>query len=353
MDFSETLEVKVVDKADNFAIDSYFFAYFPDLPAALEQIRDAVRTYRTTHSQDNGNGLAVLDTTVTRSPMPLERIANPQSAPVESPIKTTSGFRLSSIFRPFSDSTPRGASVPAISDLQNDDYTHVSRKENSASFIPVTSSPEPIHAPANQDLVTSPPLHSTRSLPQPEHTYPPSTSSSTIYPNHSSLNRESSSSWGVGVPSWLKTPRKVFGVSTVTDTNSTVSPSPVKEVYSSVSSRGPPSRTSGYGDLAFSVLETPEMLPDQEATDKFRSAFAYDEKETLLGCKLSHRYLGKAELILISDFPGYIYRLLPVFGKLYISTNFFCFKSSGPLAARTRVCRFQPICAPLFNDFRR
>jgi hypothetical protein len=26
-----------------------------------------------------------------------------------------------------------------------------------------------------------------------------------------------------------------------------------------------------------------------------------------------------------------------VFGKLYISTNQFCFKSSGPLAARTRV----------------
>lgn len=26
-----------------------------------------------------------------------------------------------------------------------------------------------------------------------------------------------------------------------------------------------------------------------------------------------------------------------MFGKLYISTNQFCFKSSGPLAARTRV----------------
>lgn len=36
-------------------------------------------------------------------------------------------------------------------------------------------------------------------------------------------------------------------------------------------------------------------------------------------------------------FPGYIFRLLPVFGRLYISTNYFCFKSSGPLTARTKV----------------
>lgn len=44
--------------------------------------------------------------------------------------------------------------------------------------------------------------------------------------------------------------------------------------------------------------------------------------------------------IVYVDFSGYIYRLLPVFGKLYVSTNYFCFKSSGPLAARTRVCVF-------------
>lgn len=37
------------------------------------------------------------------------------------------------------------------------------------------------------------------------------------------------------------------------------------------------------------------------------------------------------------DFPGYIYRLLPVYGRLYVSTNYFCFKSTGALASRTRV----------------
>lgn len=58
---------------------------------------------------------------------------------------------------------------------------------------------------------------------------------------------------------------------------------PVKEVYSTAGT--PYNRSSGVGDMAFSVLESPNMLPDQEVTEKFRAAFAYDEKETLLGCR--------------------------------------------------------------------
>jgi sterol 3beta-glucosyltransferase len=37
------------------------------------------------------------------------------------------------------------------------------------------------------------------------------------------------------------------------------------------------------------------------------------------------------------DFPGFIYRLVPLPGRLYISTNFFCFKTTGPLSTKTRV----------------
>ncbi|KAH9486672.1 Sterol 3-beta-glucosyltransferase [Psilocybe cubensis] len=321
MDFSETIEVKVIDKEDNFAIDSYFFAYFHNLPAGLEQIRDALRSYRSFNPPESGHLPAVMDTTVHRTPQSPDRLSVTPASTIDSPSKASlSGFRLSSIFRPFSEpTTSRIVSSPVATDSQVDDYTHISRKNDSGSFIPITSSPEPI---ISRHGGASPPLHSTRSLPPPDHTYPPSTSSSAIYPNHSSLNRESSSSsWAVGVPSWLKAPKRVFGSAGGTDSAAAVNPTPVKEVYSSsyVSSPGPLSRSSGF-DMAFSVLETPEMLPDQETTDKFRTAFAYDEKETLLGY-----------------FPGYIYRLLPVPGKLYISTNYFCFKSSGPLAARTRM----------------
>src|ERR1700743_3486506 len=42
MDFSETIEIKVLDKEDN-CDDSYFFAYFQDLDLAVNQIRQFVQ----------------------------------------------------------------------------------------------------------------------------------------------------------------------------------------------------------------------------------------------------------------------------------------------------------------------
>lgn len=57
----------------------------------------------------------------------------------------------------------------------------------------------------------------------------------------------------------------------------------VREVYSTTGNV-PGSRLSGMGDMAFSVLETPDISVDPEATEKFRTAFAYDDKEILLGC---------------------------------------------------------------------
>ena len=38
-------------------------------------------------------------------------------------------------------------------------------------------------------------------------------------------------------------------------------------------------------DLGFSVLETHEAA-EPEVVEKFRTTFAFDEKETLLGCEL-------------------------------------------------------------------
>jgi sterol 3beta-glucosyltransferase len=294
MDFSETIEVKVVDKEDHFAIDSYFFAYFRDLSGALDQIRDAVRTYRTSYNlPENASHLAVLDSTVSRTPTSPDRAVHALPEPA-SP-KAVSGFRLSSIFRPLADTLAdtfavvnRASTLP--SELQNDDYTHVSRKPNSSSFIPITTSPKPL---ADSPIFRKPNepnsilRHSTQSLPPPDHTYPPSTPSSSISPNYSYLSRDNNNSWAVGVPSWLKSPRRVFGPSLGSmDPAATFNSTPVKEVYSSaVSSPGPISRPSSIGDMTFSILETPDIKPDQETAEKFRAAFAYDEKETLLGCE--------------------------------------------------------------------
>jgi len=286
MDFSETIEVKVVDKEDHFAIDSYFFAYFHDLPGALDQIRDAVRTYRTSRNlSENASPPAVLDTTVSRTPIMPDRAVH--TLPEASSPKATSGFRLASIFRPFADTLAANRTSTLPSELQNDDYTHVSRKPDSTSFIPITTSPKPMaDAPSsrqpNESNLTL--RHSTQSLPPPDHTYPPSIPSSSISPNHSYLSRDNSS-WAVGVPSWLKSSRRVFGPSLGVDSMAPFNSTLVKEVYSSAaSSPGPMSRPNSGGEMAFSILETPDIKPDQETAEKFRAAFAYDEKETLLGC---------------------------------------------------------------------
>src|SRR6266542_968396 len=211
MDFSETIEVKVVDKDDNLAVDSYFFAYFHNLSNALDQIRDVVRNYRSQNFLSEQSTPALMDTTALRSPVSTDRpvigLVDPNSQ------KATSGFRLPSFFRPFSDTSLLGRpSVSSSTDLNSDDYTHIQRKDDT-SFIPITSSPKAATLnsfPRQGTDSTTSSRQTTQSLPVPDYTYPPSTSSSTIYPNASSLNRDGTGSWGLGVPAWFKSPRKTF-----------------------------------------------------------------------------------------------------------------------------------------------
>ena len=94
-------------------------------------------------------------------------------------------------------------------------------------------------------------------------------------------------------------------------------------------------------DLGFSVLDSPEGQIEQEVQDKFRQAFAFDENEKILGCELDPVFPRLSEVYRFRvDFPGHLLRLFPISGRLYVSENYFCFKSSGPLALRTKVCMF-------------
>lgn len=282
MDFSETIEVKVEDKDNSLPVDTYFFAYFHNLTGALDQIRDAVRNSRSQSFFSTQSPAPLLDTTAPRSPM-----SPSTSAASDSNHYKGTSFRFSSLFRPFLDTSVHGrGSESATVDSNTDDYTHVQRKDNS-SFIPISSSPKASTSVSSFRQGTDSSASSrqtSHSLPIPHHTYPPSTSNPTIYPN-TTLNRESTSHWGIGVPAWIKS-RRALG--SALDSQVTPIDSHIKEIYSSAaSSPGPmPTSRSLPADLAFSVLETPELSPDHETTEKFRSAFAYDEKETLLGCKL-------------------------------------------------------------------
>ncbi|KAK1232385.1 Sterol 3-beta-glucosyltransferase [Marasmius sp. AFHP31] len=334
MDFSDTIEVKVYDKeaSDHYSVDSYFFAYFHDISGALEQIRDAVRLQRTNPSSVPEH---VLDTTSLRSsPLP-ER-------PSTLPTSSSSTSRFSSLLKPFSYSKSNTTiATSASSPEMTEEFTHVSRRVDSASFVPVTTSGSP--GPPKEDSLSessSTILTPTQSSIDRGYTYPPSASitssagSPPPLPHRTTATSVSttttnatptSGSW-LSVPGWLKAtrPKSLFGGSNFSTDASTLHVNPpdgkVQEMYSSTGGSASGSKWGGMGDLAFSVLETPDMPIEEEAVEKFRSAFAYDEKETLLGY-----------------FPGYIFRLLPVYGRLYISTNHFCFKSTGPLNSRTRM----------------
>ncbi|KAI0651552.1 hypothetical protein C8Q79DRAFT_43404 [Trametes meyenii] len=353
MDFSETIEIKVQDRSSDLALDSYFFAYFNDLPGALEQIRDAVRAYRTMPSFQHAP--TVVDTTIARTPTTPSKERTPTPHTADQRPKSPSSFKLASILRPLHDTLPlgRSASTPghASHDANNEDFTHIIKRSGS-SFVPVATSPEAGSPTEGEPPGRADALHtSTASLtPTPsraDHTYPPSVSGSSAdvrggvsasASGSSSAAASSGSGWSVGMPSmpsWLRVPsRSLFSTPSVPSVRPNlehaltlpVAPAlpTVTEVVSSSrassTSRGATSM-SGSADFGFfSILETPESGVDAETVDKFRQAFAFDDKENLLGM-----------------FSGYLYRLLPVYGRLYVSNNYFCFKSSGPLTSRTRM----------------
>ncbi|KAG9314605.1 glycosyltransferase family 1 protein [Chiua virens] len=291
LDFSETIEVKVLDNEEHYSIDSYFFAYFRNIQGALEHIREVVRTNR---SSSTGSPNALLDTTTTRNVLTAPTMDRARSLPSPD-AKTSSSSRLSFLFRPLQESLPStltrmyGASEPPGG---TEDFTHIS-KRGGTSFVPLASAPLPVTSTSGQ-------MNSISFL---------------------SMGLAASAPWNVAVPSWLKSPRKGSSSSSNTTVSSPVPESKddggVREVFeSSIPRQG----SSAPCDLGYSVLETSETTVDQEMADKFKTAFAFDGKETLLGY-----------------FSGYLYRLLPIFGRLYISSNYFCFKSTGPLSTKTRM----------------
>jgi len=336
----------VVDKNENFStVDSYFFAYFQDLDAALEQIRDAVRIYRS--SSESLPEATVIDTTGAKTTAAFPPVPQAQD---ETPRPALAGFRLSSLWRPWSETTSPGRPTPPTLEADTaDDFTHVTKRKT--SFIPFTSSPErltPASLPAREsgdyigpgDFSQQPtPIATTSS----DHTYPPSNSID------SSSSGYSLSSWGR--PSWLRISSR--RLPSIQSGNSTAiaehpPPNPVTSLSSGGIADVLTSALSSAGsklmpDTGFSVLDSPDGQVEQEVQDKFRQAFAFDENEKVLGCKfhlVSFRWSDVYQTCV--DFPGHLLRLFPISGRLYVSENYFCFKSSGPLALRTKVLGFFP-----------
>lgn len=281
LDFRETIEVKVVDGIEDLAVDSYFFTYFHDISAALEQIRDAIARMRpfVSEAQDSPSAEQLIDTTVTRSNSTSRTGTSEhiQTYPEVTP-RSSSSFRLSALLRPFQES-PLGRAVtsPGQQD-EHEEFTHVEKRDNS-SFVPIALPPPPADNTSTNQANEFSQSHTTRkahTIPS-SHTYPPFTSPGESLAQ-TTQEQSLATSW-VSVPSWLRMSRR--GSSGASNQQSAEAKA-VTEVYSSGTHQSIGS--SPGAELGYSVLETPDSAIDPEMIEKFQALFAFDDKEKLFGC---------------------------------------------------------------------
>lgn len=299
MDFSETIEVKVIeqeDKTSNGSSDSYFFAYFHNISGALEQIRDAVRTYKPQVQSTLGVLDAVHDTTGVKVATTPNVTASPLNHTVSLPVenqtsKGSYGLRLPlpsiPFLRPFqSDSgsqTPPAQNMPAKSGFPTESVVPSTSASSTKTIRPARSDVT-VTKGTVENVLTQRTMSDTAASPPNRlsdymHTYPPPPSpESELVSVPTSSN--SSSSW----TGWLKGPRRVFNSPSASSSGATIGrKGSISEVVTNSHSHvhGAESFSSDFG---FSVLEARDAA-EPEVIEKFRTTFAFDEREQLLGCE--------------------------------------------------------------------
>lgn len=299
--------MKVIDRDEDpsdDSYDSYFFAYFHNIAAALDQIRDAVKTYKPLLPTTLGVSEVVHDTTYVAAAS-TERGG---SLPTEQSNKSGYGLKLASLgqlgqlgqfLRPFQSDSGASTPMPTQNNVQSKPQKPDSLLQQSGSLIASPSSlstqsgrsvaSEQVTPTASVDF--SAPQRSSSGTPPGSggvrsvdfaHTYPPPPSPPSELV-HVSTRDSSSSSNSWGMPTWLRTgSRRVFASPSSFSSSSTIGQKGVSEVLSDV---GSSSRLTDRSDFGFSVLET-RNAAEPEVVEKFRSTFAFDDKEQLLGCKL-------------------------------------------------------------------
>ncbi len=285
LDFRETIEVRVVDGIEDLAVDSYFFTYFHDISAALEQIRDAIACTRpfVPETQESLSAEQLIDTTVSRSNSTSRTGTSEQIQTYpEVTARSSSSFRLSALLRPFQE-VPFGRVVasPVSQQDEHEEFTHVEKRDNS-SFVPIALPPPPSDISGTNHANEFSPSHTTRKAHtiSSSHTYPPFTSPSESLAQ-ATQEQSLPTSW-VSVPSWLRMSRRSLGSSSGAGNQQSAEAKAVTEVYSSGAHQ---SMASSQGaELGYSVLETPDSSIDPEMIEKFQTSFAFDNKEKLFGC---------------------------------------------------------------------
>ncbi|ODN84084.1 hypothetical protein, variant [Cryptococcus amylolentus CBS 6039] len=337
LEFAETIEVKCMDAEDKMSIDSYFFASFPDNDYAFEILSQLIRDRSPDISRT--------------SSADIPRISSAATITVGQESLDTSYATLKTLVdKPASPSPTESLPQPI--------------KKLSSVLKPLVSKTGDEEAASQEDA----PSQSTSDTTGTSFDgYPPAQ----VGPPPASM-LEDKSTWG---PSWIRKPAaKIFGSSPSGSISSYLGRSPTDSLTTVV--EGPRARLGrGKQHSVTEVVEAPlrDLLHDTEdegSDDEFtghtsrnssfqsaaekRASRSSWTSESSTGSQMVHSrsdfsMLGSdnghsesAEMVkkfrsffalsekeeLLDHFPGYLYRVLPISGRFFVSTNYFCFRSS-------------------------
>ncbi|GMK55559.1 hypothetical protein CspeluHIS016_0206150 [Cutaneotrichosporon spelunceum] len=295
LEFAETIEIKVVNSEDAMSLDSYFFASFPDNDYAYDLLQTLLRE----------RPVSQLPPPAVTSPEPADR-------------KRDSGSRFS--LANLSSALP--ISIPRFSGAKNDsDRDRVPIAAPRVLDLPDSGTESVVHHSEDDSERSEDDEAKRRSEgypPRPSGQPPPGmTPTPSGWAATDWIRRGSAQLFGTSPGSRPPPPsRRVTRKGSVTE---------VVENYAIDSTDESESDQVGSGGrrslprVVSTATEVPVPTHEDSVAKQFHKTFALPEKE-----------------VLIDHMSGRLYRVLPVSGRFFVSTNYFCFRSSG-LLSKTRM----------------
>lgn len=310
LEFAETVEVKVVDPEDSMSVDSYFFAGFSDNDYAFDVIQTLLNA---------------------RPGKALDQPQVPSAAELQQQAQQLADEQGT---RPGSAASYASASVSKVGSLLR---PLISSERTSDSRVPIAAPPPPsLPEVGDASGFTSGYDSEASSVDHSHGGYPPKL----IGRPPPRMLEQQSSSWGT--PGWIRKPAaKLFGTS---PSSSDIQPRrrPSRRVkkrkQSSVTEVVEPTIPLTT-DEEMSETESPQRTRHrrmhsggssiiQRLTGGSVSDWSIDSETDEASRKFHAIFTMPDSEVLIDDFTGYLYRVVPVHGRFYVSQNFFCFIST-------------------------
>ncbi|KAM0746932.1 hypothetical protein T439DRAFT_318159 [Meredithblackwellia eburnea MCA 4105] len=343
LEFAETIRIRVYDAEEGFSIEEYWLSYFSDIESALLELTQVLDRYREAHPEQAKTTASIVDTTQKGA----QTLGRTKSLSRPTPRSASWSSALSSRLRLFSPIDRVSQSVATLTDR---DKSGISTPKRDSSPRRSTDTTRPSTVLSESELDAMP----RRSLEDQDHTYPPEPSSSEPPPDLThDPGARSPSSWGLpsmsslastslaSVPEWLRGPSKrVLSAPGAAAPTARIVGRKILEVVSLASvpagSLDSDQQTGGLlkvegadgvrEDGGESEDEGTGLDEEEKVNAKLRRAFGLTEKERV-----------------IAHFHAYLFRGIPIYGKIYISTSFLCFRSVGITGALAKTKMILPL----------